>query len=347
MPMTEPAAAIDEARRNEARRPILQVEGLRTEFKTADGPAIAVDGVSYELYPSETLAIVGESGSGKSVTALSIMGLIPNPPGRVTGGTVHFGEQDLLTLKDEDLQKIRGRQIAMIFQEPMTSLTPVLSIGRQLTEAIIEHMGLNARSARERAVEMLSLVNVPEPANRLKQFPHQLSGGMVQRVMIAMALSCNPSVLIADEPTTALDVTIQAQILDLMRRLQEDFDTGIVLITHDMGVVAEMADRVIVMYCGRTVEKAPVNAIFETPRHPYTRGLLAALPTLGASGEVGDHRLNEIPGIVPPLTDLPAGCRFAPRCAYATERCRADYPPFVEKAPGHWVACWEVDSVEP
>ena len=325
--------------------PVLKVEGLRTEFRIGLGTAAAVDGVSFDLHRGETLAVVGESGSGKSVTALSIMGLIPNPPGRVVAGSVHYDGRDLLAMSDREFQPIRGKELSMIFQEPMTSLTPVLTIGRQLTETIVEHLRVPEKAARARAIEMLRLVNIPEPEKRLKQYPHQMSGGMLQRVMIAMALSCNPKVLIADEPTTALDVTIQAQILDLMRQLQADFGTGIILITHDMGVVAETADRVIVMYCGRPVEEAPVEMLFENPRHPYTKGLLAALPTLRPEGEVGDRMLNEIPGIVPPLTSLPDGCRFAPRCPYATARCHDEYPPIEEKAPGHRAACWNSDAI--
>jgi len=326
--------------------PILRVDGLRTEFHTRDGVAAAVDGVSYELYPGETLAIVGESGSGKSVTALSIMGLIPDPPGRVVAGEVWYDGRDLLKLGDRELERIRGNEISMIFQEPMTSLTPVLTIGRQLTEPIIQHLGMDDRQARDRAVEMLRRVNIPEPEKRLNQYPHQLSGGMLQRVMIAMALSCNPRILMADEPTTALDVTIQAQILELMQSLREDFDTGVVLITHDMGVVAETADRVVVMYCGRPVEQGPVEAIFETPQHPYTLGLLGALPHLNPGGDVGDQPLNEIPGIVPPLTKLPAGCRFAPRCTYATAKCHAEYPPLERKTDTQLAACWHSDRLE-
>jgi len=325
--------------------PILAVSGLRTEFRTGAGLAAAVDDVSYNVRPGETLAVVGESGSGKSVTALSIMGLIPNPPGRVVAGSVRYAGRDLLTLSERELQQIRGNEISMIFQEPMSSLTPVLSIGRQLIEPIMQHMKLGERVARDRAIEMLRLVNIPEPDRRLHQYPHQLSGGMLQRVMIAMALSCNPRVLIADEPTTALDVTIQAQILDLMRRLQQEFNTGIVLITHDMGVVAEVADRVIVMYCGRAVEEGSVERIFQAPKHPYTRGLLAALPHLRPEGAVGDHRLNEIPGIVPPLTRLPPGCRFAPRCGLATQECHTGYPKFEKKSDTQWAACWHSDKL--
>ena len=325
---------------------VLRVEQLRTVFHTVAGTAVAVDGVSYELAAGDTLAVVGESGSGKSVTALSLMGLVASPPGRVEGGKVWYGGRNLLKLKETELEKVRGAEIAMIFQEPMSSLNPVLTIGRQLTETIVEHEGRDG--AWQKAVEMLRLVQMPEPERRMTQYPHQLSGGMLQRVMIAIALSCNPKVLIADEPTTALDVTIQAQILDLMRGLQDRFGTAIVLITHDLGVVAEMADHVIVMYAGRKVEEGEVEAIFEAPRHPYTRGLMDALPHLSLmQGQEKRERLAEIPGIVPPLTNLPPGCRFAPRCALATERCRAENPPFEEKSRAHWAACWESDKVRP
>jgi peptide/nickel transport system ATP-binding protein len=341
-----PVGAITDGERLVAGRPgdvVLNVEGLRTEFQTSDGIAVAVDGVSLSARRGETLAIVGESGSGKSVTALSILRLVPSPPGRVAGGTVRYGDIDLVAISEPEMEKIRGNRISMIFQEPMTSLNPVLSIGRQMTEAIETHMGLNRQEARARAIERLRRVNIPEPDKRMRQYPHQLSGGMLQRVIIAMALSCDPDVLIADEPTTALDVTIQSQILDLMRDLQRDFDAAVVLITHDMGVVAEMAARVIVMYAGRKVEEAPVAEIFARPRHPYTRGLLNALPVLGRPSAGDPVRLEEIPGIVPALTDLPAGCRFAPRCPLATNVCRADYPPLEEKAPGHLAACWHAD----
>ncbi|MCZ7597340.1 MAG: ABC transporter ATP-binding protein [Gammaproteobacteria bacterium] len=310
-------------------------------FRTGGARAIAVDGLSYHVDAGETLAIVGESGSGKSVTSLAVMGLVPDPPGRVTAGEVWFEGRDLLTLTEREMQAVRGNKISMIFQEPMTSLNPVLSIGRQMTEGIIEHTGASEREARERALEMLRRVHIPAPEKRLREFPHQLSGGMLQRVMIAIALSCNPAVLIADEPTTALDVTIQAQILDIMRELKSELGTAIVLITHDMGVVAEMADRVIIMYAGRKVEEGGVQEIFANPRHPYTRGLLAALPALGRAGPVGSTRLNEIPGIVPALTDLPPGCRFAARCDVAVPRCRGEYPRFEEVRPGQWAACWQ------
>ncbi len=325
--------------------PILKVEGLRTEFRTGAGTAAAVDGISFDVNEGEILAIVGESGSGKSVTSLSIMGLVPNPPGRITDGRVIFEGRDLLRLDERQLQQLRGHKISMIFQEPMTSLNPVLSIERQMVEGIREHLGLNAKEARAHALDMLRRVHIPAPEDRLKEYPHQLSGGMLQRIMIAIAMSCNPRVLIADEPTTALDVTIQAQILDIMRALRDEFQAAIILITHDMGVVAEMADRIVIMYAGRKVEEGDVEDIFRNPRHPYTRGLLGALPKLGEAGEVGSQELNEIPGIVPLLTDLPDGCRFAERCSLATGRCRAQYPPFEEKRSGQWAACWESDRL--
>lgn len=326
---------------------LLRVQGLRTEFRTREGIAVAVDGVSFEAKAYETVAIVGESGSGKSVTSLSIMRLILDPPGRVVAGTVWCNGRNLFELGEREIQHVRGNEISMIFQEPMTSLTPVLTIGRQLTETIVEHQKVSLHEATNRAVEMLRLVNIPEPEKRIKQYPHQISGGMCQRVMIAMALSCNPTVLMADEPTTALDVTIQAQILDLMRKLQADFGTAIILITHDMGVVAEMADRVIVMYAGRMVEESDVNNIFEKPKHPYTLGLLKAIPALETLiGEERRSRLRDIPGIVPSLTNLPPGCRFAPRCELATAHCLLEYPPYEEKVPGQWAACWESEHIE-
>ena len=325
---------------------LLRVSGLTTVFSTTAGTVPAVDGVTYTLHEGETLAIVGESGSGKSVSALSVMGLVPNPPGRVTAGEVRYGDRDLLSLNEKRLESVRGAEISMIFQEPMSSLNPVLTIERQLTETIVHHEEAPAAHARDRAIEMLQMVQIPEPERRLAQYPHQLSGGMLQRVMIAMALACGPRVLIADEPTTALDVTIQAQILALMSDLQERLGTAILLITHDFGVVAEMADRVAVMYAGRIVELGSVFALFESPRHPYTRGLLNAIPHLDAlQGERHRERLNEIPGIVPPLTRLPPGCRFAPRCSYADDRCRREYPPFRQLDEKHWAACWHADEL--
>ena len=320
---------------------LLRVSGLKTVFRTGAGIAAAVDGVSYTLHEGETLAIVGESGSGKSVSALSVMGLVPTPPGKVLAGEVWYRGRNLLSLPEKALEKIRGAEISMIFQEPMSSLNPVLTIERQLTETVMHHERAAAADARIRAIEMLQLVHIPEPERRMGQYPHQLSGGMLQRVMIAMALACGPKVLIADEPTTALDVTIQAQILALMADLQERFATAILLITHDLGVVAEAADRVAVMYAGRIVELGSVFDLFERPRHPYTRGLLNAIPHLDhLQGERHRERLNEIPGIVPPLTRLPPGCRFAPRCALADDRCRQEYPPFEQESEEHWVACW-------
>jgi oligopeptide/dipeptide ABC transporter ATP-binding protein len=326
-------------------RPVLQVEGLCTEFRTRAGRALAVSDFSYDLYAGETLAIAGESGSGKSVSSLSVMGLIPDPPGRITAGKVIFENRDLLKLSDRQMEEIRGIKISMIFQEPMTSLNPVLSIRRQMLEGIVKHLGLAPKEAYARALEMLRQVNIPAPEARLKEFPHQLSGGMLQRIMIAIALSCNPTVLIADEPTTALDVTIQAQILQIMRDLAEKLGTAIVLITHDMGVVSQMADRLIIMYAGRKVEEGPVEALFQRSCHPYTLGLIGALPKLGRAGEVGSDRLNEIPGIVPALTDLPPGCHFAARCGYAVDHCREQYPPLQEKRPGQWAACWESERL--
>ncbi|HET7403857.1 MAG TPA: ABC transporter ATP-binding protein [Usitatibacter sp.] len=326
--------------------PLLEVDDLRTHFFTRDGVVRAVDGVSFAIRPGETLALVGESGCGKSVTSLSIMRLIASPPGRVVSGTVRFGGRDLLRLTEPEMRKVRGNEISMIFQEPMTSLNPVLTIGRQVAETLVLHRGMARSDAMARAVELLRLVHIPEPARRAREYPHQMSGGMRQRVMIAMALACGPKLLIADEPTTALDVTIQAQILDLMRELQASTGTAILLITHDLGVVAEMAQRVVVMYAGRKVEEAPVGELFARPRHPYTRGLMNSMPRLGAAHGARE-RLQEIPGMVPSLRAPLAGCAFAARCGYAVERCRADVPAFEPRAPGHAVACWEADRLPP
>src|SRR6059058_6079826 len=299
--------------------PLLDVQGLKTYFFTRDGVVRAVDGVSFSVERGETLAIVGESGCGKSVTSLSILRLIASPPGRTVAGRVVFEGRDLLELSEAEMRKIRGDAISMIFQEPMTSLNPVLTIGDQIAEVLMLHRGLSDEEGTRRAVEMLRLVRMPEPERRVAQYPHQLSGGMRQRVMIAMALACEPRLLIADEPTTALDVTIQAQILDLMRELKERTGAAIVLITHDLGVVAEMAQRVVVMYAGRKVEEAPVTELFARPRHPYTRGLLDSIPKLGTTSMHGRMiRLNEIMGTVPSLAEPIVGCAFAPRCAYAT-----------------------------
>jgi peptide/nickel transport system ATP-binding protein len=328
--------------------PLLEVEELKTYFFTRDGVVRAVDGVSFSVARGETLALVGESGCGKSVTSLSILRLVASPPGRTVAGRVLFEGRDLLALPEPEMRAIRGDAISMVFQEPMTSLNPVLTVGRQIAEVLTLHRGLAGDEAKRRAIEMLKLVRIPEPERRVDEYPHQLSGGMRQRVMIAMALACEPRLLIADEPTTALDVTIQAQILDLMRELKERTGAAIVLITHDLGVVAEMAQRVVVMYAGRKVEEAPAAELFAHPRHPYTRGLLDSIPKLGAAGgHTGARRLSEISGTVPSLLEPIAGCAFAPRCAYATERCRTDYPPLEEKSPGHRAACWESERVLP
>jgi peptide/nickel transport system ATP-binding protein len=322
--------------------PLLAVEDLRTHFFTRDGVVRAVDGVSLAIAGGETLAVVGESGCGKSVTALSILRLVPSPPGRIVSGRIRFEGRDLLALGEAEMRAIRGNEISMIFQEPMTSLNPVLSVARQIGETLVLHQRLDARAAKARAIEMLRLVRIAEPERRARQYPHELSGGMRQRVMIAMALACHPKLLIADEPTTALDVTIQAQILDLMRDLKSAIGAAILLITHDLGVVAEMAQRVIVMYAGRKVEEAPVRDLFRHPRHPYTQGLLASVPRLGATlGRAVPPPLAEIPGVVPSLREAIIGCAFAPRCAYATERCRAEAPLLEAKRPGHLAACFE------
>jgi peptide/nickel transport system ATP-binding protein len=317
---------------------LLEVDNLQTHFRTPHGVNRAVDGVSFTLDPGQTLAIVGESGCGKSVMAMSILRLIPEPPGKIAG-VIRFAGRDLLKLSEREMRDIRGNDISMIFQEPMTSLNPVLTVGRQITETLRLHQGLDRKTAQDRAVDMLDLVGISEPRQRATDYPHALSGGMRQRVMIAIALACNPKLLIADEPTTALDVTIQAQILDLMRDLKRRIDAAIMLITHDLGVVAEMAERVVVMYAGRKVEEAPVKKLFRVPRHPYTRGLLGAVPKLGSSLTGHDTRLAEIPGVVPSLNVRVAGCVFANRCAEATELCRRLAPALEEKASGHLAAC--------
>ncbi len=329
-----------------AARPLLEVSDLRTWFFTRDGIVRAVDGVSFHVMPGETLAIVGESGCGKSVTALSILRLVPAPPGRIVSGRVTFAGRNLLDLDEAAMRDVRGNDISMIFQEPMTSLNPVLTIGRQIGETLTLHQGLDKKAARARAVEMLRLVHIPEPERRIEQYPHQLSGGMRQRVMIAMALACNPRLLIADEPTTALDVTIQAQILDLMRELKHKVDAAIMLITHDLGVVAEMAQRVVVMYAGKKAEEAPVRQLFRRPLHPYTKGLLLSVPKLGAS-LLPERlpRLAEIRGTVPSLKEEIPGCPFAARCSFATEICRREMPPFEAKEAGHYAACFHSDRV--
>jgi peptide/nickel transport system ATP-binding protein len=323
---------------------VLDVKNLQTVFFTNSGLFRAVDDVSFRVRRGETLAIVGESGCGKSVTALSIMRLVPDPPGRVVGGSVMLEGTDLLGLNEAEMRKVRGNRISMIFQEPMTSLNPVMRIGDQITEAVRLHRSIAAKEAWKQAVDMLRLVRIPEPERRAQEYPHQLSGGMRQRAMIAMALACRPALLIADEPTTALDVTIQAQILALIVDLQTRLGTGLILITHDLGVVAQTAQRVIVMYAGRKVEEATVEALFENPRHPYTRGLMASMPAVIGLDANNDARLTEIPGMVPSLTNLPAGCAFAPRCRLAVERCRAEYPP-LQDFDGHLAACWRAGEL--
>jgi peptide/nickel transport system ATP-binding protein len=317
---------------------LLEIENLQTHFRTPDGVNRAVDGVSFTVEAGETVAIVGESGCGKSVTASSVLRLIPEPPGKIKG-SIRFEGVDLLKLDERAMRDIRGNQISMVFQEPMTSLNPVLTVGRQIGETLRLHQGLGREAAERRVVEMLRLVGIAEPERRAREYPHQLSGGMRQRVMIAIALACNPKLLIADEPTTALDVTIQAQILDLMSELKQRVGAAIILITHDLGVVAEIAERVLVMYAGRKVEEAPVGELFRSPRHPYTQGLLGALPKLGSSLNEKATKLVEIPGAVPSLKQRIAGCVFASRCALARDICRHVPPALELKAPGHLAAC--------
>jgi|DewCreStandDraft_1066081.scaffolds.fasta_scaffold04913_4 oligopeptide transport system ATP-binding protein len=317
--------------------PLLEVRDLTTRFFTQDGVVYAVNGISFELNEGETLGVVGESGCGKSVSVLSIMKLIPTPPGKVTAGEALFNGRDLLKMNDEEIRSVRGAQIAMIFQDPMTSLNPVLTIGRQITEALETHLGMSSEQAKERAIELLRMVGIPEAANRINDYPHQFSGGMRQRAMIAMALSCTPQILIADEPTTALDVTIQAQIIDLVKRLKEKMGMAVIWITHDLGVVAGLADKVMVMYAGFIVERAPVEDLYSDPRHPYTKGLLGSLPRLD---EVEHRRLTSIEGLPPDLLELPDHCPFAPRCPYAYDRCWKENPPLEFVEPGHEIACW-------
>jgi oligopeptide/dipeptide ABC transporter ATP-binding protein len=326
---------------------LLEVDDLHTQFFTPLGVIRAVDGVSYQLRPGETLGVVGESGCGKSVTALSILRLVASPPGRITGGAIRFEGRDLLGLSEHEMEAIRGNDISMIFQEPMTSLNPLYTAGHQIAEAIALHQGLSHKDAMNGAIEMLRRVSIPDAERRAHSYPHQLSGGMRQRVMIAMALSCNPKVLIADEPTTALDVTIQAQILELMRELRERLGTAMILITHDLGVVAENADRVVVMYAGRKVEEAAVDELFDHPGHPYTIGLLGSIPQLdtAALAKSKRSRLTEIKGMVPSLANLPPGCTFAARCGFATDQCRTTYPPLEMHRPEHWIACWHADAL--
>lgn len=315
--------------------PLLEVSGLKTEFLTPDGVVRAVDGVDFTLHRGETLGIVGESGCGKSVTSLSVMRLLAKDTSRIAGGKILFEGRDLLTLPEKEVQSLRGNRIAMIFQEPMTSLNPVFKIGNQIVEALRFHLKLGKKEASDKAVELLKRVGIPRPEMIAKEYPHQLSGGMRQRVMIAMAMACNPSVLIADEPTTALDVTIQAQILNLMRKLQEENETAILLITHDLGVVAEMCERVVVMYAGQVVEEALVKDLFKNPQHPYTKGLLKSLPSLAGK----EKRLSSIPGQVPNPLEMPKGCRFAPRCSERRSHCEGVQPELTLVAPGHQCRC--------
>ncbi|HYM81936.1 MAG TPA: ABC transporter ATP-binding protein [Candidatus Limnocylindria bacterium] len=321
--------------------PLLSVENLQTHFFTDAGVVRAVDGVTYDLYPRETLAVVGESGSGKSVTALSILRLVAEPPGRNVGGRILFKGRNLLELSPAEMRKIRGKEISMIFQEPMTSLNPVYTCGEQIIEAVVLHEGVDRKAARARAIEMLQLVGIPLPEQRVDEYPHQMSGGMRQRVMIAMALACRPAILIADEPTTALDVTIQAQILELLKRLQDELGMAVLLITHDLGVVAETADRMAVMYAGQVVEYCDVAAAFARPLHPYTAGLQASLPKLGAMRD----RLRVIPGNVPNPAHFPTACRFHPRCPVVQQRCRVHDPPVLTFDGDHQSRCWRADEI--
>ena len=319
---------------------LLLVRDLRTYFYTEEGVGRAVDGVSFELDRGQTLGLVGESGCGKSVSALSVMRLVPEPPGKIESGQILLKGQNLLELGEDDMCAIRGDDVAMIFQEPMTSLNPVLTCGYQIVEAVLLHQKVSKQEARNRAIEMLKMVGIPAPEQRIDEYPHQLSGGMRQRIMIAMALSCNPDLLIADEPTTALDVTIQAQILDLLERLQEDLSMAILLITHDLGVIAEAADRIAVMYAGKIVEYATTEKLFENPGHPYAKGLLQSIPRLDQRRD----RLEIIPGMVPDARYFPRGCRFSPRCPLADDHCREEEPRLSELEEGHWVSCWKADA---
>jgi peptide/nickel transport system ATP-binding protein len=316
---------------------LLEVRGLKTHFATDRGLFRAVDGVSFGVPRGRTVGLVGESGCGKSVTSLSVMGLVPSPPGKVEADTIMFGGTNLLALTPDERRKLRGGKMSMVFQEPMTSLNPVHTVGQQIVEAIIAHSTMSPRAAKARAIEMLELVQIPSPARRIDDYPHNMSGGMRQRVMIAMALSCEPVLLIADEPTTALDVTIQAQILDLLSDLQQRLGMAILIITHDLGVIAEMADQVLVMYAGQIVESADVTDIFADPQHPYTIGLLGSIPRL----DVERERLATIEGTVPGANNQPKGCRFAPRCPFADGRCRETPPPLRDISPTHRVACWK------
>ncbi len=320
--------------------PLLELRDLRTQFSTQEGVVSAVDGISLRIENGQTLAVVGESGCGKSVMARSILQLIPTPPGKIVGGEVLYQGTDLLKRNAEQMCDIRGKEISMIFQEPMTSLNPVLTVGDQVAEIILEHENIGRKNARARVLELFNLVNIPAAGKRIREYPHQLSGGMRQRVMIAISLACRPKLLIADEPTTALDVTIQAQILDLITRLKEELGMGVLLITHDLGVVAEVAQHVVVMYAGRKVEEAPVEPLFDESLHPYTRGLLDCVPRLDAFEQAEPDRLRTVEGLVPSLADMPPGCSFAPRCPVSVDRCRRQKPEIKEVRPGHLVACF-------
>ena len=321
---------------------LIDVSNLKTHFFTEEGVVKAVDGVDFEIYPGETIGIVGESGCGKSVTSLSIMRLVESPPGRIVDGSIMFEGEDIVKKKQKEMRKIRGNDISMIFQEPMTSLNPVYTVGDQISEAILLHKNVNKKEARKQAVDMLRKVGIPLPEQRVDEYPHQLSGGMRQRVMIAMALSCDPKLLIADEPTTALDVTIQAQILDLMNDLKQRFGMAIMMITHDLGVIAEVADRIAVMYAGKVMEYTDAVSLFKDPKHPYTWGLMHSIPRLDKSVE----KLYAIPGMVPSPLDFPEGCKYNTRCELADEKCKAEEPPLEEVEEGHQSRCWHVDKLE-
>ena len=323
--------------------PLLKIEDLHTQFFTQEGVVNAVNGVNYEVMPGEILGLVGESGCGKTVSALSILRLIPNPPGKITSGKILFDGEDILKMNEEEIRHIRGNKIGMIFQEPMTSLNPVLTIGRQLTETLELHLKMNKQAATQRAIELLEMVGIPDAKTRIKDYPHQFSGGMRQRVMIAMALSCNPKLLLADEPTTALDVTIQAQILELLTRLTRELGTSVIIITHNLGVVARYADRVNVMYAGRIIESASAKELYPNPTHPYTLGLLRSVPRLDQAQKA---RLDPIEGMPPDLINLGAGCSFRPRCRFAVERCEEEVPPLTDVGPEHVAACWEWENVK-
>jgi peptide/nickel transport system ATP-binding protein len=332
MTATAPAAAPATAQR------LLEINGLKVHFRTDDGMVRAVDGVSLGVDPGETLSVVGESGCGKTVTAMTILKLIAMPPGRIVAGSILWQGRDIVPMTPDEMRSIRSKEIGIVFQEPMTSLNPVYTVGEQIAETVRLHEGLGKRAAMDRAAEMLKLVNIPNPTRRVNDYPHQFSGGMRQRVMIAMALSCNPKLLIADEPTTALDVTIQAQILEIMAEMKDRLGMAVLLITHAMGVVAETAQRVVVMYAGKVVEEAPVGELFANPRHPYTQGLIRSIPRIDTAA-THKVRLEAIPGTVPSLLNPPVGCRFAARCRFAMPECIAAEPPLREVAPGHKVAC--------